>query len=123
MQCAQLSEEIGIHISSLKEEAFRPTGDEDDPMLPPREEGENEGSRGRGKRFARRSYNKRKGKEVRFANESDSEEDEPDNNEADEADEEDESSGNEGDERISRGSRKYKNKIQALRVSIYSCSS
>ena len=60
---------------------------------------------------------KKKGKEVKFATESNSEGDEPDDNEADDVDEDDESSGNEGDEGASRGSQKYKKKIQAYRVS------
>lgn len=109
MQCAQIAQQIGTQISSIREEVIRPTGDPDDPMLPSCEEdkGENEGSRGRGKRSARRSYNKRTGKEVRFGSDSDSE--------ANEADEDDE-----GDEGISRG-QKYKKKPQALRVSNYSC--
>ena len=63
------------------------------------------------------SYNKKRGKEVKFATESDSEGDEPDDNKADDADEDDESNGNEGNEGTSRGSQKYKKKTQALRVS------
>ena len=110
-------QEIGTQISSIWEEAFRPTGDQDDPMLPSCEEGENEGSRGCGNQLVKHSYNKKKGKEVKFATESDGEGDKPDDNEADDVDEDDESSGNEGDEGASRGSRKYKEKIQAFRVS------
>ena len=113
IQCAQLALEIGSQISSIREEVI--TGDLDDPMLPSCEEGENEGSRGRGKRSARRSYNKRKGKEVRFATGSDSETDKSD-------EDDDEGSGIEGDEGINKGSQKYQKKIQALRVSNCSCS-
>ena len=116
IQCAQVAKTIDTQISSLREEVVGPTGDPDDPMLPSGEEGENEGSRGHGKRSARHSYNKRKGKEVRFAAESDSEVDE-----ANEDDEGGESEGDEGDEGI-RGSRKHKKKIPALRVSNYYCS-
>ena len=130
-QCTQLAEGIGAQISSIREEVIRPTGDQDDPMLPSGEEGENEGSRGRGKRSARRSYSKGKGKKVTFTTESDSEAAETrrhhhpsqrPNNE-DEVDEVDEDSENEGDKGISTGCRKYKRRAQALRVSIYSCSS
>ena len=117
IQCAQLAQEIGTQMSSIWEEAFRPAGDQDDPMLPSCEEGENEGSRGHGNWFAKRSYNKKKGKEVKFATESHGKGDEPDDNEADDVDEDDESSGNEGNEGASTGSWKYKKKIQALRVS------
>lgn len=72
-------------------------------------EGENEGSRGRGKRSARRSYDKGKGKgkQVRSAPENDSE---PDDSGADGSDEDDEG--------ISKGHRKYTKQTQALRVSI-----
>jgi hypothetical protein len=120
-QCAQLAEKIGAQISSIREEVSRPTGDQDDPMSG--EEGENEGSRGFGKRSARCSRDKGKGKEGRFATESDSEaaetrrhhrSQEPNN--GDEADNEDD------EEEMSAGSRKYEKKIQILRVSIYSCS-
>jgi hypothetical protein len=85
-------------------------------MLPSCEEGENEGSRERGKRSAMHSYNKRKGKEVRFAAESESE--------ADQGDQDDGGSESEGDDESEgdEGIRKYKRKIQALRVSSYSCS-
>jgi len=111
IQCAQLAQEIGTQISSIRDEAIGPTGDPDDPMLP---SGEIKGSRGGDKRSARRSYNKRKGKQVTFAKESDSE--------TDETDKDDQGSGSEGDEGISKGSQKYKKKILALRVSKYSCS-
>ena len=115
-QCAQLAQEIGAQISSIREELFTSTGDQDDPMLPSREEDGNEDSRGRGKQPARCS--RRKGTD------SDSETAEIahqlDN--GDEADEEDEGGENERDEEINAGSRKYKKQIQALRVSIHSCS-
>jgi hypothetical protein len=114
IQCAQLAQEIGSQISLIRQEAMRPTGDLDDPMLPSCEEGENEGSRGRGKQSVRRSHNKSKGKEVRFATGNDSDIDRPD--------EGDEGSGIESDEGINKGSQKYQKKIQALRVSNYSCS-
>ena len=104
IQCAQLAQEIGTQISLIWEEAFRPAGDQNDPMLPSCEEGENEGSRGHGNWFAKRSYNEKKGKEVKFATESDSKGDKPDDNKADDADEDDESSGNKGNEGASRGS-------------------
>ena len=67
-------------------------------MLPTCEEDVNGGRRGRCKRSARHSYNKGKGKgkEVRFAAESDGESGE-DSSKTDEADEGDESSGSEGD--------------------------
>ena len=54
---------------------------------------------------------------MKFATESNGEGDEPDNNKADDMDKDDESSGNEGDKGASRDSWKYKEKIQALRVS------
>jgi hypothetical protein len=111
IQCAQLAREIGTQISLIRDKAIGPTGDPDDPMLP---SGEIKGSRGGDKRSARRSYNKRKGKQVTFAKESDSE--------TDEMDKDDQGSGSEGDEGISNGSQKYKKKILALRVSKYSCS-
>ena len=117
IQCTQLVQKIGTQISSIQEEAFRPAGDQDDLMLPSCEEGENEGSRGCGNEFTKHSYNKKKGKEVKFATESDSEGDELDDNKADNADKDDESSGNEGNEGARRGSQKYKKKTQALRVS------
>ena len=82
-------QEIGTQIPSIREEAFRPAEDQDDLMLPSCEEGENKGSRGHGNRFAKHSYNKKKGKEVKFATESDSKGDEPDNNKADDTDEND----------------------------------
>lgn len=94
-----------------------PTGDQDDPMLPSCEEGANGCRSGRRKRSTRHSYNKGKGKEVRFAAESDGESDE-DDSKTDEANEGDESSGSEGDEGV-RGRRKYKKQRQALRVSDY----
>ena len=62
IQCAQLVQEIGTQISLIWEEAFRPAGDQDDPMLPSCEEGENKGSRGHGNWFAKRSYNKKRGR-------------------------------------------------------------
>ena len=71
IQCTQLSQEIGAQISSIQEEV----GDQDDLMLPSCKENENEGSRGHGKQFTRLSYDKGKGKEVRFATESNSEPD------------------------------------------------
>jgi len=114
IQCAQLAQEIGTQISSIRDEVIRPTGDPDEPMSPSCEEGEIEGSRGRDKRSARCRYNKRKGKQVKLAKES--------NSETDETDKDDEGSGSEGDEGISKGGQKYKKKIQALRVSKYSCS-
>jgi hypothetical protein len=77
-------------------------------MLPSCEEGENEGSIGRGKRSARCSYDKGKGKEVMFATESNSE---PDDSGAHGSDGDDEGGG--------KGSQKYKKGIQALRVSDY----
>ena len=82
IQCAQLAQEIGTQISSIRDEAIGPTGDPDDPMLP---SGGIKGSRGGDNRSARCSYNKRKGKQVTFAKESDSE--------ADEMDKDDEGSG------------------------------
>jgi len=115
-QCAQLAQEISAHISSIWEEVIRPTGDQDDPMLPSSEEGVNKGSRGCSKQSARSSYNKEKGKEVRFTMESDNEAAETcghhhpsqqPNNE-NEADGRDKDSENEGDEEISTGSWKYK---------------
>jgi hypothetical protein len=128
-QCAQLAQEIGDQISSIREEVIRPTGDQDDLMLPSSEEDENRGSRGRDKRTT--SCNKGKGMGGRFATESDKaakacrnhrHSQQPNN--GDEADEEDEGSENESDEEeISAGGRKYKKKTQVLRVSIYSCSS
>jgi hypothetical protein len=123
-QCAQLAQEIGAQISSIRKEVFTPTRDQDDPMSPSREEGENEDSRGRGKRSARRSGRKGKKKEWGFATESDGETAQVAQqlNDGDEADEEDEGGENESDEEINAGSRKYKKQIQALRVSIHSCS-
>jgi hypothetical protein len=86
IQCTQLVQKIGTQISLIREEAFRPAGDQDDLMLPTCEEGENEGSRGRGKWFAKRSYNKKKKKEVKLAIENDSEKVKPDDNKADNMD-------------------------------------
>jgi len=128
--CAQLAQEIGAQISSIREEVIRHTGDQDDPMLPSSEEGENEDSRGRGKRSARYSRNKGKEKGGRFAMDNDKEAAETRRhhhrsqlpNNGDEADGGDESSENESDEEISAGSRKYKKQMQALRVSIHSWS-
>jgi len=58
-QCAQLAQEISAYISSIWEEVIRPTGDQDDPMLPSsEEEGVNKDSRGCSKQSARSSYNK-----------------------------------------------------------------
>jgi hypothetical protein len=84
-QCAQLAQEIGAQISSIQKEVISPTGpgDQDDPMLPFSEEVENEGSRGHGKRSARRHYSQQ-----------------PNNNDDSEADEDKDS-----DEGISMGSR------------------
>jgi hypothetical protein len=112
IQCAQLAQEIGAQISSIREEVIL-TGDQDDPMLPFREEDVNGARRGHRKRFTRHSYNKGKGKEVESGGESDE-----DNSKMDEADEGDESSGSEGDEG-GTGGQKYKKQKQALRVSNY----
>lgn len=103
-QCTQLAQEIGAQILSIREEVNRSSGDQDDPMLPS-DDGENEGSRGRGKRSTRCSRDKGKG--GRFATHSD--------NEADNEDEGDD------EEEISADSRKYKKQIKALRVSVHSC--
>ena len=103
IQCSQLAQEIGDQISSIREEFNRHTGDQDDPMLPSSEEGENRGSRRRGERSRRNHHRSQQ----------------PNN--GDEADEEDEGGENEND--ISTGTRKYKKQVQALRVSIHSCSS
>jgi hypothetical protein len=72
IQCTQLAQEIGTQISLIQEEAFRPTGDQNDAMFPFCEEGKNKGRRGHGKQFTKHSYNKKKRKEVKFATESDS---------------------------------------------------
>jgi hypothetical protein len=126
-QCNQLAQEIGAQIQSIREEIIRPTGDQDDPMLPSSEEGENGDSRGRGKRSARRSRNKGKGKET----ESDNEAAEiqrhlhhsQESNNGDEADEEDEGGENDEEEiSVTVGTRKYNKKIHVLRVSIHSFS-
>jgi hypothetical protein len=78
-------------------------------MLPSSEEGENRGSRRRGERSRR---NHHRSQQPNNGDES---------NNGDEADEEDEGGENEND--ISTGTRKYKKQVQALRVSIHSCSS
>jgi hypothetical protein len=124
IQCAQLAQEIGTQISSIRDEVIRPTGDPDDPMLPSCEEGEIEGSRGRDKQSTRRSYNKRKGKQVRLGKESDgetegsgSEGDEGNGSEGDEGNGSEGNEGNEGNEGIGKKCKK----IQALRVSKHSC--
>jgi hypothetical protein len=127
-QCTQLAQEIGVQIQSIREELIRPTGDQDDPMLPSSEEGENRDSRGRGKRSARCRRDKGKGK----GTESDDEAAEiqmqlhhsQESNNGDEADQEDEGSENESEEEISVtvGTGKYKKKIYLLRVSIHSFS-
>jgi hypothetical protein len=106
-QYSQLAEEIGVQISSIREEFNRHTGDQDDPMLPSSEEGENRGSSrhgGRSRRNHHRSQQPNNGDEA----------------DGDEADEEDE--GDENENEISAGTRKYKKQVQALRVSIHSCS-
>ena len=123
-QCAQLAQEIGAQITSIRKEVFTPTGDQDDPMSPSREEGENEDRRGRDKRSARCGRRKGKRKEGGFATESDNETAQVAQqlNNGNEADEEDKGGENESDEEISAGSQKYKKQIQALRVSIHSCS-
>lgn len=96
-QCTQLAQEIGGQISSIREEFNRHTGDQDDPML----EVENRGSSRRGEQSRRNHHRSQQ------------------SNNGDEADEENES----GDENeISGGTRKYKKLVQALRVSIHSCS-
>ena len=128
-QCTQLAQDIGAQISSIQEEVVKPSGNQDDPMLPSSEEGENKGgSRGHGKQSTRHRYNKRK---ERFRTENNNKAAETcrhhhhsqQSKNGDEADEEDEGSGNESDEeKISAGSQKYKKQIQVLRVSIYSCS-
>jgi hypothetical protein len=100
-QCSQLAQEIGEKISSIWEEFNRHTGDQDDPMLPS-VEGENRGSSRRGE-WSRRNHHRSQ---------------QPNN--GDEADEEDE--GGENENEISGGTRKYKKQVQALRVSVHSCS-
>ena len=122
-QCAQIAQEIAAQISSIREEFNGPTGDQDDPMLPSNEEGENEGSRGRGKQSVRCSRDKGKG--GRVTTEGDNEAAEThrhhhsqQSNNGNEADNEGEDE-NAGE--INAGSRKYKKEIQALRVSFHSC--
>lgn len=127
-QYAQLAQEIGAQISSIREEVIRSTGDQDDPMSSSNEGDQD--SREHGKRSSGRSHDKRKGKTWRFATGSGNEVEETRRqhhrshqpNNGDEADEEDEGDENESDEGRSAGRRKYKKQIQALRVSTHSCS-
>jgi hypothetical protein len=131
-QCTQLAQEIGAQIQSIREELIRPTGDQDDPMLPSSEDGENGDSRGRGKRSARCRRDKGKGKGKGKGTESDNEVEEiqrhlhhsQESNNGDEADEEDEGGENESEEEISVtvGTREHKKKIYVFRVSIHSFS-
>ena len=66
-QLAQLAQEIGAQISSIREEVIRSTGDQDYPMSSSNKESENQDSREHGKRCSGRSHNKRKGKAWWFA--------------------------------------------------------
>lgn len=111
-QCAQLAQEIGSQISSIRAEVIKPTRDQDDLMLPSDEEGENEDSRGRSKRSAKCSRDKRKEKGRHHSRS-------PGNGNVTDEDEDDVS---ESDEETIAGKRKYNKKVQALRVSINSCS-
>jgi hypothetical protein len=116
-QCAQLAQEIGAQISSIRKEVCTPTDDQDDPILLSQEEGENKDSRGHGKRSAR--YSRRKGKRKEFATDSDNETAQV-AKQLDDTDEEDEGGENESDDEINAGNRKYKKQIRALRVRIHS---
>ena len=117
-QCAQLGQVISDQIESLRAEAIRPTGDQDDPMLP---SGEDEDSRGRGKRSAR--SNKGKGKEKETESDNEAEEIRFHlSQQGDEADVEDIDGESENDKETSVGTRKYTKNIFILRVSILSFS-